>query len=106
MPRLKFQTLTEQMFYVLLCLRESCYGMDIMERVSLITDGRVSIGSGTLFNLLEQFSEAEMIRETYSKGRRRYYIITDKGREVLEKECRRITAQAEDYRKLFGGENL
>ena len=33
MPREKFQTLTEQMFYILLCLREECCGMDIMERV-------------------------------------------------------------------------
>ena len=27
MPRAKFQTLTEQMFYVLLCLREECYAL-------------------------------------------------------------------------------
>lgn len=29
MAREKFQTLTEQMFYVLLCLREECCGMDV-----------------------------------------------------------------------------
>ena len=33
MAREKFQTLTEQMFYILLCLQEECYGMDIMEKV-------------------------------------------------------------------------
>lgn len=32
MPREKFRTLTEQMFYILLCLRQECCGMDIMER--------------------------------------------------------------------------
>ena len=32
MPRAKFQTLTEQMFYVLLCLREECYGIDIFDK--------------------------------------------------------------------------
>lgn len=32
MAREKFQTLTEQMFYILLCLQEECYGMDIMEK--------------------------------------------------------------------------
>ena len=52
MPRVKFQTLTEQMFYVLLCLRQECYGMDILDRVSAETHGRVSVGSGTLYNLL------------------------------------------------------
>ena len=35
MPRAKFQTLTEQMFYILLCLREECCGMDILD-LSLI----------------------------------------------------------------------
>ncbi len=56
MPRAKFQTLTEQMFYVLLCLVDECYGMDILDRVPAMTANRVSVGSGTLYNLLEQFS--------------------------------------------------
>ena len=104
MPRLKFQTLTEQMFYTLLCLKNECYGMDILDRVPSMTHGRVSIGSGTLYTLLEQFLEAEMIRETKIEGRRRSYILTDKGREMLEKEYQRICDQAADYRNLFGGE--
>ena len=58
MAREKFQTLTEQMFYVLLCLREECCGMDLMERIRLLTSGRVSVGPGTLYNLLEQFAAA------------------------------------------------
>lgn len=104
MPREKFQTLTEQMFYVLLCLRRECYGMDILDRVPHMTGGRVHVGSGTLYNLLEQFLQAGMIRETKVEGRRRSYLLTDKGRETLEKEYRRICAQAEDYRRALGEE--
>ena len=104
MPRLKFQTLTEQMFYTLLCLKNECYGMDILDKVPSMTHGRVSIGSGTLYTLLEQFLDAGMIRETKVEGRRRSYILTDKGREMLEKEYQRICEQASDYRNLFGGE--
>ena len=55
MPRTKFQTLTEQMFYILLCLKNECYGLDILDRVPAMTKGRVTVGSGTLYNLLEQF---------------------------------------------------
>ena len=55
--RAKFQTLTEQMFYTLLCLKEECYGMDILYKVPAMTKGRVNVGSGTLYNLLEQFLE-------------------------------------------------
>ena len=104
MPRAKFQTLTEQMFYILLCLRQECCGMDVLDRVPAMTGKRVSVGSGTLYNLLEQFLEAGMIRETKVEGRRRSYILTDFGRETLDKEYARITAQAEDYRRIFGEE--
>ncbi|MBE6884660.1 MAG: PadR family transcriptional regulator [Ruminococcaceae bacterium] len=102
MPREKFHTLTEQMFYVLLCLKNECYGMDILDRVPAMTDERVNVGSGTLYNLLEQFLEAGVIRETKVEGRRRSYILTEKGREMLEKEYQRIWAQAADYRSIFG----
>ena len=104
MPRAKFQTLTEQMFYILLCLRRECCGMDVLDQVPAMTSGRVSVGSGTLYNLLEQFLEAGMIRETRVEGRRRSYILTPYGQETLDREYRRITAQAEDYRRIFGEE--
>lgn len=101
MPRLKFQTLTEQMFYILLCLKEECCGIDIMDKVSQMTDGRVKVGSGTLYNLLEQFSASGMIVQTKAEGRRRSYALTEKGREVLGCEYKRLCTQAEDYRKMF-----
>lgn len=44
MAREKFHTLTEQMFYVLLCLDEECCGTDILDRVPSMTGGRVTVG--------------------------------------------------------------
>ena len=102
MARAKFQTLTEQMFYTLLCLKDECYGMDILDKVPAMTNQRVSVGSGTLYTLLEQFLDAEMIRETRVEGRRRSYILTDKGKDMLDKECARLTAQLADYHLTFG----
>ncbi|MDE5598825.1 MAG: PadR family transcriptional regulator [Lachnospiraceae bacterium] len=104
MPRLKFQTLTEQMFYTLLCLKNECYGMDILDKIPSMTNQRVNIGSGTLYTLLEQFLEAGMIQETKVEGRRRSYILTEKGKEMLNKEYQRICSQASDYRIVFGEE--
>ena len=106
MPRLKFQTLTEQMFYTLLCLKNECYGMDILDKVPTMTNQRVNIGSGTLYTLLEQFLEAEIIRETKVEGRRRSYILTEKGKDMLEKEYQRICSQVSDYRAVFGEEEV
>ncbi len=104
MPRAKFQTLTEQMFYILLCLKSECYGMDILDRVPMMTNNRVNVGSGTLYNLLEQFLELNWIRETKVEGRRRSYIITEIGKEMLDKEYQRIKAQIDDYETIFGEE--
>ena len=101
MARSKFQTLTEQMFYVLLCLRTECCGMDIMDLVPEMTDGRVQVGSGTLYNLLEQFLEAEMIREAKAQGRRRSYILTEKGFRMLKQERDRLLQQVSDFRRCF-----
>lgn len=101
MPRERFKTLTEQMFYILVCLYQECRGADILEKVRTITANRVNIGSGTLYDLLEQFSSEGMIQETKSEGRRRSYIITEKGKEMLEREYQRIRSQAADYEHLI-----
>ncbi len=68
MAREKFSTLTEQMFYILLCLREECCGMDVMARVNELTGGRVAVGPGTLYNLLEQFLAAGVHRRDARGG--------------------------------------
>ena len=104
MPRAKFQTLTEQMFYILLCLKDECCGMDIMAKVDKMTDGRVRVGPGTLYNLLEQFSDADFIRQTKIEGRRRSYILTSRGHSVLREEYNRLRRQTEDYHRFYGEE--
>lgn len=106
MPRAKFQTLTEQMFYILLCMKQECCGMDIMDRVPAMTAGRVQVGSGTLYNLLDQFLDAGMIKETRAEGRRRSYILTLKGIETLKTEYQRLQWQLSDYRRMMGKGDL
>ena len=105
MPREKFSTLTEQMFYILLCLKNECCGMDIMEKVFQMTEGRISVGPGTLYNLLEQFVDAGIIRLTRSEGRRKSYQLAGKGRDILEAEYERLSKQMADYRRFFRGED-
>ena len=104
MPREKFQTLTEQMFYILICLQTECCGIDIMDMVKKMTDGRVNVGPGTLYNLLEQFTAEGLTKETKITGRKRSYILTEKGRQTLEKEYNRLLQQTTDYMKFMNGE--
>ena len=101
MAREKFQTLTEQMFYILLALEEECGGEDIMERVQQMSGGRVQVGPGTLYTLLDRFLQEGMIRQTRSEGRKRSYILTETGREMLEEEVRRLVRQLEDFKRIY-----
>ena len=103
MARDKFQTLTEQMFYILLCLRTELCGTDIMARVTELTHGRVSVGPGTLYNLLESVLSAGYIAETKVEGRKRSYLIAEAGQKALADEYRRLRTLAADYEALTGG---
>lgn len=99
MARAKYKTLTEQMFYILICLKTECCGIDIMEMVAEMTAGRVVLGPGTLYTLLGDFMKQGFIRETAVEGRKRSYVLTDNGREVLKEEYERLKAQVVDYEK-------
>lgn len=96
MAREQFQTLTEPMYYILLALTEECCGVDIMEKVKQISHGRVLVGPGTLYAMLAKFEENGVIQMTASEGRRKSYIITEIGREMLQKEYERLMIMVED----------
>lgn len=103
MAREQFQNLTEPMYYILLSLLEERCGVDIMERVEEISKGRVKIGPGTLYALLGRFEKEKMIKETEVVGRKRSYIITDKGLAILKEEYERLINLIEDGRLFLGG---
>lgn len=103
MAREKYQTLTEQMFYILICLKDECCGVDVMKKVSELTEGRVSIGPGTLYSLLDNFVKERVIEETKVENRRKSYIITSVGQSMLEKEYKRLVKLKNDYERLIEG---
>ncbi|MBR5739866.1 MAG: helix-turn-helix transcriptional regulator [Firmicutes bacterium] len=105
MARAKFQTLTEQMFYTLLCLKNECCGMDIMDKVRDMTEGRVLIGPGTLYNLLAQFVQEGYITETSASGKRRNYLLTEDGRALLFQETLRLKKQVSDFEEIMSEES-
>lgn len=105
MAREQFQNLTEPMYYILLALLQERCGVDIMEAVENLSKGRVKVGPGTLYALLGRFEKEDMIRETEVIGRKRSYIITEKGLEILKEEYRRLTMLIKDGEEFLGGES-
>lgn len=101
MAREQFQTLTEPMYYVLLALLEERCGVDIMARVDEISDGRLSIGPGTLYNLLPKLEKSGFIQKTREEGRQKWYLITEKGRDLLVTEIARMERQLADSQGIL-----
>ena len=64
-----------------------------------MTDGRVVLGPGTLYTLLGDFVKQGFIKETAVEGRKRSYVLTDSGRDVLKEEYERLKAQVVDYER-------
>ncbi|MBN9646014.1 PadR family transcriptional regulator [Terrisporobacter sp.] len=103
MARKQLQTLSEPMYYVLLALTNECCGVDIMKKVEHISEGRISVGPGTLYALLGKFESSGLIRETAVDGRKRSYIITQEGYEALNKEYIRLKSMVDEGAKYMGG---
>lgn len=104
MAREQFQNLTEPMYYILMSLLKERCGVDIMEDVSKISKERVKVGPGTLYTLLGKFQKQGMIMETKVEGRKRNYIITEKGKEILSDEYRRLITMVNDGERYMGEE--
>ena len=101
MARAQFQTLTEPMFYILLCLLKEVCGIDIMAMVSVISNGRVSIGPGTLYAMLQKFEDNEIIEKTREENRKKWYLITDTGKQMLDDELKRLESMLNDAKSTM-----
>ena len=84
--------LTETIFYVLLALGAPLHGYGIMQRVNELTAGRVALGAGTLYGALTNLTEKGWIRPLpgAADDRKKEYVITDAGREIVAGELERL----------------
>ena len=77
--------LTEVTFYILLSLYTPKHGYAVMQFIEEKTDGRLSLGAGTLYGALNSLQDKKWI-EPYgdSEGRKKEYHITAQGKEIAE----------------------
>ena len=93
MARKEFETLTPQMFYILLVLSEPMHGYDIMQKVKEVTNGEIVIGAGTLYTLLPRFEQEFYIRLVKEENKRKIYQITNHGKDKLKEERQKMLRQ-------------
>lgn len=97
--------LTEAFYYILLSLLEPQHGYGIMQQVDELTSGRVVLAAGTLYGALSSLQEKHWIapHENSEGGRRKEYVITAEGIQILEGEMERLRELLENGEKQMGG---
>jgi len=85
--------MTAAVLHILLSLAgDDRHGLGIAADVKAFTNGRLTLGPGTLYGTIKRLLEAGLIEDLGSPSgdeddpRRRYYRITARGRRALEAE--------------------
>ena len=87
--------LTEAVYYILLSLYRPAHGYAIMQNISVMTGGRVSLGPGTLYGALNSLIEKKLITGVIGmtgdrEQRKKEYVITEAGRKIVRGELERL----------------
>jgi DNA-binding PadR family transcriptional regulator len=86
----RYIPMTETMFYILYSLIKERHGYGIMLYVKEITNGRIVLGAGTIYQSISKLEHDKLIESTREENRKKMYKITDLGKEVLSEESNRI----------------
>lgn len=92
--------MTETGFYILLCLKEPNHGYGIVQSVKEMTKGDIVLAPGTMYGSLSKMEKDGLIRFVREEDKRKIYVITELGIEVLELEMKRIERLYKNMREM------
>ena len=94
MPPNRAETLTPLSAAILFALADGAsHGYAIIKEIEELTDGEMRPHTGSMYLALHRLLEDGLIAESPTKGddaRRRYYKLSDAGREAARIEARRL----------------
>ncbi|MGC6769971.1 PadR family transcriptional regulator [Enterococcus sp. LJL128] len=93
------ETLTDSSYLILLTLLQPQHGYAIMKQISELTDGKVSIGPASMYTILKKLQKSGYITLEENSERKKIYLITEEGLDVLEKDIsrRKLLYQAGEF---------
>jgi len=97
----KYIPMTETTYYTLLAVTEKRHGYAIMQFVNELTEGRIQLGTGTLYTMVGRLTADGVISIPPSKDGKKSYLITDLGKKLLEIETKRLEEQLEDGKSIL-----
>ena len=96
--------LTEATYYILLSLHQPRHGYGIMQQTEELSGGRVRLAAGTLYGALNTLCDKGWIVLKAVDDRRKEYLLTDKGKEILINEVKRLKELAQNGERILGEE--
>lgn len=94
--------MTETAFYILLSLHKPRHGYGIVKHVEEITEGRLVLGSGTVYGTLTKMQKDGIITVFADVDRKTVYEITSVGKKLMEVEMKRIEELFNNVKKYEG----
>ncbi|MCF0148257.1 MAG: helix-turn-helix transcriptional regulator [Clostridium sp.] len=94
--------ITEATYYILLAVLKPNHGYGIIQKVDELTNGRVALGPGTLYGAINTLLEKKWIKlysEEKSSRKKKEYLITDSGKNILFNEIERLEELIKNGRK-------
>lgn len=85
----QYNHLPQVAFSILLALSlKPRHGYEIIKQVHDDSGGQINLGAGALYTSIKQLREGELIEEMTvpEDDRRRYYKLSDKGKNILSQE--------------------
>lgn len=99
--------LTDPAFYILSSVVEEKHGYLIMKTIEQYTGGQVSIGPASLYTTLKKLLGAELVKLNEETGDgKKVYSITEKGKEMLQKEIERKKKMINFAENFLKGESI
>jgi DNA-binding PadR family transcriptional regulator len=95
---IRYLPLTVATTYILIALNEPLHGYGVMQKVKVMSEGKVKIGPGTLYGAFTTLESEGLIVKTGEQQRRKLYAITGKGKDVLKEHIRRLEAMVRSGR--------
>jgi len=98
----RYLPLTESTYYILLALVEPLHGYGVMQKVDAVSQGMVKIGPGTLYGAFQSLEKENLIVKVGEEERRKIYVLTDKGRELLKEQIARLEILTQNGLAVLG----
>lgn len=100
------QPLTEAVYYLLLAFETPLHGYGAMQHVEEISGNRVKLGPGTLYGAIKTLVGKAWIEivPTTTNTRKKEYVLTEIGKEIVEAEINRLEELLLNGKKIMRGE--